>query len=96
MKFTTPSNRRYEGTPEDLHYEGMDQRRVMKMGLISYENKKVFVSTALAGWSVGLEPCGDERLNVWFGRLLLGEADLRTATLARATSAAATAALEAP
>ena len=90
------SARRYEGTPEDLQYDGMDQRRVHKKGYIAYESTRVPISTALAGWSVGLEPSGDERLNVWFGRLLLGEVDLRNAALTRATSAPAPAALEAP
>jgi transposase InsO family protein len=88
------SKRRYEGTPDDLQYDGMDQRRVHKKGYIAYEGSRVPISTALAGWSVGLEPSGDERLNLWFGRLLLGEVDLRTAALTRATSPPAP--LEAP
>jgi transposase InsO family protein len=82
------SKRRYEGTPEDLQYDGMDQRRVHKTGYITYQSRRVPLSKALAGWSVGLKPSGDERLNVWFARLLLGEVDLRTAALTRATSAA--------
>ena len=73
-----PSARKYEGTPEDLSYEGMLSRRVSRVGTISWENQWIFICTALAGWSVGLEPMGGDRWKVWFGRLLLGELDSRT------------------
>ncbi|MFI5224841.1 MAG: DDE-type integrase/transposase/recombinase, partial [Nitrospirales bacterium] len=67
------SNRVYAGTPEDLAYPGMDSRRVVSHGQIAWKGQRIFISTALAGWSVGLEPSGPDHWNVWFGRLLLGQ-----------------------
>lgn len=83
------SERKYEGTPEDLAYEGMDSRRVAKWGSISLGHQLVFISGALAGWSVGLEPCGPAQYKVWFGRLLLGQVDQATLSFERTESAAA-------
>jgi putative transposase len=84
-----PSARRYEGTPADLVYEAMESRRVRKWGSITLGNQAVFISHALAGWSVGLEPCGPGQYQVWFGRLLLGEVDERTLSFERIVPAAA-------
>ena len=71
------SERKYEGTPEDLEYKGMESRKVAKWGSISWGSRWVFISGALAGWSIGLERCGQGKRNVWFGRLLLvGRADI--------------------
>ena len=42
------------------------------------------MSTALAGWSVGLKPIGSELMEVWFGRLLLGQVDLSVSSFIRA------------
>ncbi len=39
---------------------------------------------ALAGWNVGLKPLAQDRLEVWFGRLLLGEIDLAASNFIRA------------
>ena len=80
----TKSERKYEGTPDDLEYLGMDSRKVAKWGSISWASRWVFISGALAGWSVGLEPCGEARHNVWFGRLLLGQVEERTLSFQRA------------
>lgn len=82
------SERKYEGTPEDLVYRGMESRRVMKWGSISLGNQLVFISGALVGWSVGLEPCGEDNYRVWFGRLLLGQLNQRTLHLERTKPAA--------
>lgn len=79
------SARRYEQSPEDLVYEGMEQRKVHQLGHISWGGQAVFISTALGGWSVGLEPCGPEQWNVWFGRLLLGQLEGSTASFVPAT-----------
>jgi hypothetical protein len=38
----------------------------------------------LAGWSVGLNPIAEDLLEVWFGRLLLGQIDLATSNFIRA------------
>jgi hypothetical protein len=75
-----PSTRKYEGTPEDLAYPKMEARRVGKRGIIHYAKETIFLSTALAGWSVGLEPCAEAKCNIHFGRLLLGQYDHSTAS----------------
>jgi len=82
-EFYKNSDRKYEGTPEDLEYEGMASRRVGKWGSLSLGGQWVFISSALAGWSVGLEPCGEGKYHVWFGRLLLGQVDERTLSFTR-------------
>lgn len=73
-----PSSRGYEHSPADLMYEGMEQRRVHQLGYINWHSQRVYISAALSGWSVGLEPARDGLWNVWFGRLLLGELDSQT------------------
>jgi putative transposase len=80
----TKSERKYEGTPDDLEYEGMDARKVAKWGSISWAGRWIFISGALAGWSVGVEPCGEGKYRVWFGRLLLGQLEERTLSFERA------------
>jgi transposase InsO family protein len=78
------SERKYEGTPEDLDYPRMCSRRVCQHGLIRVDGQRLFLSTSLAGWSVGLKPIAEDLLEVWFGRLLLGQADLATSNFIRA------------
>jgi hypothetical protein len=73
------SERKYEGTPEDLDYPQMCPRRVCQHGTIRIDGQRLFLSTSLAGWSVGLKPIAEDLLEVWFGRLLLGQVDLATA-----------------
>lgn len=75
------SARKFEGTPEDLSYEPMPARKVQVHGKIRWEGQSFFISSALQGWSVGIEPRGnDERCDVWFGRLLLGQLEPSTAS----------------
>ena len=82
-----PSARKYEGTPHDLEYERMDSRRVGKVGTIRCGQEPIFISTALAGWSVGLERFSEGTYNVYFGRLLLGRLDKTTASFKRTSPA---------
>lgn len=77
------SPRRYQGTPDDLTYDMPETRRVNKVGEISWKHQPVFISTALAGWSVGLQPAKPDLWEVWFGRLLLGHVDERGAAFCR-------------
>ena len=65
------SARRFEGTPEEIGYEGMESRRVQKRGWIAYESVRYQISVALGGWNVGLKSTGGT-LEVYFGRLLIG------------------------
>jgi putative transposase len=78
------SERKYEGTPEELDYPQMHVRRVGKDGTIRLDRQSIFLSTALARWSVGLKPVATHTLEVWFGRLLLGHIDLTTSNFIRA------------
>jgi transposase InsO family protein len=75
-----PSERTYEGTPEDIDYDYMDVRKVHKQsGMIRYRKEMIFLSTSLSGWSVGLSTRNDGLLEVWFSTLLLGHLDPQTA-----------------
>lgn len=79
-----PSTKKFEGTPEDLSYPAMERRKVQNRGHMVWGGQKIFLSTALKGWSVGLEPIkGQHQYNVWFGRLLLGQFDPQTASFER-------------
>jgi len=78
------SQRPYTGTPEDLIYEGMGSRRVRRHGCISWDGEPIFITTSLAGWSVGLKPAGQGQIEVWFGRLLLGWIEPATKSFQRA------------
>jgi putative transposase len=90
-----PARRKYEGTPEDLTYAKMAARRVHACGYIHFQDQRVYVSAALAGWSVGVEPVTGKQSNLWFGRLLLGQLDEGTYGFTRAQSASR-ASVEAP
>ena len=72
------STRRYEGTPLDLNYPHMLARRVTSRGTFALEGQIFFLTTSLAGWSVGLKPLPCDSFEVWFGHLLLGQIDLTT------------------
>jgi transposase InsO family protein len=78
------SQRLYEGSPEDLEYPGLHARRVGPQGRIMWGGMPLFITTSLAGWSVGLKPMEKGRLEVWFGRLLLGWIDPATESFLRA------------
>ena len=62
----------------------MCSRRVSPKGLISLEGQPLFLSASLGGWSVGLKPIAEDLMEVWFGRLLLGQVDLGTRSFSRA------------
>lgn len=78
------SVRAYTGTPEDVSYPDMDQRKVSRDGDISWAGADYFISTSVAGWSVGLQPLTAGSCEVWFGRLLLGWIDTKTHSFQRA------------
>ena len=66
------SPRSYTGTPADLNYPDQASRRVTQGGNIRWKGLTLFITTSLEGWSVGLKPLADARVDVRFGRLLLG------------------------
>jgi putative transposase len=75
------SGRIFEGTPQDIDYGGAQSRRVSRStGEIVYQDQKIFITTALGGWSVGLKPCDEGKVEVWFSRLLLGHLDPATSS----------------
>src|SRR5260370_23083251 len=69
------SARPYQGTPQELIYPGMVQRRVDKNGYMSWQDQRLFLSGSLAGCSVGLKAAGGEFTEGWFAKLLLGPLD---------------------
>jgi hypothetical protein len=75
------SARKFEGTPEDIDYGGMETRKVQRRsGAIGYRKERIAITTAIAGWSVGLSPQADGRVEVWFSKLLLGHIDPETSS----------------
>ena len=74
-----PSTRPYEGTPDQLDYGNMETRKVTpKGGMIRYRSEGIMLSSALAGWNVGLAVQPDGLVEVWFASLLLGRIDPAT------------------
>jgi putative transposase len=83
--FYRPSERAYEGTPADIDYQCMDRRMVNRQcGKISYRTERIFLSTALGGWSVGLSARSDGLVEVWFSTMLLGYIDPQTSSFSAA------------
>ena len=79
-----PSPRAYAGTPEDMTYPGLAGRRVNRHGMVHWKGALIFISESLGGWSVGLNPLPDGKIEVRFGRLLLGWIDQPTESFQRA------------
>jgi len=78
-EFYEPSKRQYKGTPDDLDYKGLETRRVnIQSGNIRYDRMLIRISNALGGWSVGLIPLNDGRIEVWFASLLIGYIERET------------------
>lgn len=67
-----PSKLKWEGTPDQLDYEGLMTRRVKSSGFICFEKELIFLSSALSGWDVGLKALRDGTLEVYFAKLLRG------------------------
>ena len=71
-----PSERAYEGTPEELDYGAMESRLVnSKKGTISYQDQLIYLSSTLGGWNVGVSPQENGVVEVSFANLLLGHFD---------------------
>jgi putative transposase len=78
------STRPDQGTPQELIYPGMAQRRVDKNGYMSWQDQRLFLSGSLEGWSVGRKAAGGEFIEVWFAKLLLGHIDQNNVSFLRA------------
>ena len=77
------SKRKYDRNPEQLDYDTMGSRKVNARGKINWQSEGYFLSTSLSGWNVGVQS-HNHQLNVWFGRLLLGQIDPSSASFLRA------------
>lgn len=74
------SSRKYDPALVELNYPpGLLVRRVAQNGEIKVRNLRIDVSLALAGYDVGLESLSESQYRVWFGRLNVGEIDLKLA-----------------
>jgi putative transposase len=75
------SARRYEGTPTEIDYGGMETRKVRaKTGAIGYQKERIMITSAIGGWTVGLSPQVNGLVEVWFSKMLLGHIDPETAS----------------
>jgi putative transposase len=76
-----PSERRYKGTPTEIDYGGMETRKVRaKSGEIGYRKERILITSAIGGWTVGLSPQADGRVEVWCSKRLLGHIDPETSS----------------
>lgn len=74
-----PSARVFEGTPETIDYGSMETRKVTLNGTIGYGGDYIMISRALRHWNVGLSPCENGNVEVWFAKLLVGHIDPKAA-----------------
>jgi len=73
------SERPYEDCSRDLEYPAnLLPRKINPRGAIKLSGVSYFISQALGGWTVGMEPLGNECYAVWFDRLRLAEIDAKT------------------
>jgi hypothetical protein len=76
------SVRDYDGDVFDLEYPvSFLKRLVCKTGHIRMSSRRIFISTALYGYHVGLQPCENNNYLLWLGDLYLGELDSTTELL---------------
>jgi putative transposase len=81
------SPRRLPAGPLMLDYgPGFFPRKVRPNGVLKWERQAFCVSTALAGWHVGLRYADPDHLEVWFNHLFLGHLELSSARFLRAAS----------
>jgi hypothetical protein len=90
LAFATPasvyvaSTRRYPSTiPEPTYDSHFDVRRVRNVGHIKLQGGYVFISEMLCHELVGLLQVEENRYEVYFGNLLLGEIDTDWMTMTR-------------
>jgi hypothetical protein len=82
----TPSTRAYPKRLVGPEYPGhFEVRRVSNAGEFKLHHKHIFLSQALGGEHIGLEPIDDGIWNIVFHRTLLGRLDDRTGSITGAT-----------
>jgi putative transposase len=52
-------------------------RKIDTSGRVGINNKHIFISSALSGWNVGLKYLSNDRMELWFDYLRIGEIDLK-------------------
>lgn len=73
------SPRLFHPGPTKIHYgAGFFCRKIAANGVLTYCQRHVFVSSALAGCDVGLRRGADGRFELWLNYLLLGTVDFET------------------
>ncbi len=81
------SQRRYSGLPQKLDYRAMETRTIQQRGHLIWHKQPIFISSALAGWNVGLQARTDGQQVVYFAQLLLGQIEPSTFSFIRGASA---------
>ena len=67
---------KYVGTPAELGYPSMDQRKVHRRhGSIRLDNELYMLSSSLGGWHVGIKYASKKMSEIWFSHLLIGHID---------------------
>lgn len=73
------SERAWTNERHELDYPaGFLKRKVSRNGVVGIESTYISITTALAGWHVGLKPSPDQNYLVWFAALCIGSIDMRT------------------
>lgn len=73
------SPRAMPSAPWSLDYGvGYFPRLVSRAGAIRYRGHAIFITSAIAGWNVGLRVRDASLIEVWFGYLLIGTINLNT------------------
>ena len=81
------SQRRMPSGPMAIEYgPGFFPRKIATTGALKWERQPILVSSALAGWHVGLRYRDGDHLEVWFGYLLLGQIEISSARFLRGAS----------
>ena len=77
------SPRPYHGLPPQLDYGAMETRKIKQSGHLVWQQQPIFISSALGGWNVGLQPRHDGLWDVYFAQLLLGQMEPSTLSFMR-------------
>jgi len=81
------SSRRMPSEVAISYSSEMVPRKVSKAGMIKWGGHvKIFISGALAGWTIGLRYCDPDHLELWFADLLLGHLEISSVRFLRAAS----------
>jgi hypothetical protein len=84
------SKRTFATEPLRLEYgTGFFTRKVDLNGMIKHHGLGVFITTALAGWDLGLRVAGPDVLEVWLNYLHIGSLNLQTHRFGSAPSRSA-------